>query len=358
MQVALDLAKNGEGNVLPNPVVGCVIVKENQKIGQGYHQKFGADHAEINALREAGPKAENSTMYVTLEPCAHYGKTPPCTAAIIKSGIKKVFVAMEDPNPKVAGKGIAALAAAGIEVKTGLLNYEAHKMNRAFIKYISTGLPYVSVKIAQTLDGKIADTNNNSQWITGTFSRQSVQNLRFTAGAVLVGAGTVCSDDPKLTIRNRKVMQQPWRIVLDPALQTSVDSQLYTDENKQRTIVFTSVCRKNDDAISKLEKNGVHLYFCDCEPNLHFELNEVLKNLGEMEIAHVLVEGGSRIFSSFMQQKCADELLLFIAPKLFGKGLSALDIEGYSASAPLRFRDQTWSQSADDMLFRATIDWD
>ncbi len=351
MQQALELAQKGRGLVLPNPLVGCVVVKNNQIVGKGYHQKFGEAHAEVNALQDAGSQARGATLYVTLEPCCHTGKTPPCTNEILQCGIKKVVIACSDPNPLVSGKGIKQLIAAGIEVVSGVLQDEACHLNRVFNKFIRSRKPYITLKIAQTLDGKIADINHKSKWISGELSRECVHRMRFESGAVLVGAGTVFADNPRLTVRTFHISEQPWRIVIDPKLIAPLNSLVFADELKHRTLVLISKDQSQKAKAEKLVRNGVKIVVCDQTATGHFDLNKLLDKLGEMGLAHILVEGGQKIFSSFFKQKCIDELQIFIAPKLFGQGLSSLQVPGWTADSPCILENTSWNKMGNDLLF-------
>jgi diaminohydroxyphosphoribosylaminopyrimidine deaminase/5-amino-6-(5-phosphoribosylamino)uracil reductase len=319
MLQCVELARRGKGYVSPNPLVGAVIVKGKRIVGRGYHRKFGEAHAEINALRDAGQKARGATLYVNLEPCSHYGKTPPCTDAIISSGIRRVVVGMIDPNPLVKGKGIRALNSAGVEVRTGILSDECRKLNEFFIKKLMTGLPFVTLKIAQTLDGKIALTNGSSQWITSKESRKRVHQLRAEYDAVLVGARTVQLDDPRLTVRFVRG-RNPKRILLDGSLSTPLSGRLFSDGFRSLTIVFV---RRGGSAVFErrkeiLKSRGVRIIEVGAHRDGTLSLKALLESLADLNILSVLVEGGQQVFTQFLEEGFVDRLLVFVSPKVYG----------------------------------------
>ncbi|MBI5214893.1 MAG: bifunctional diaminohydroxyphosphoribosylaminopyrimidine deaminase/5-amino-6-(5-phosphoribosylamino)uracil reductase RibD [Ignavibacteriae bacterium] len=321
----LSLARKGAGSVSPNPMVGCVIVKNGKVIGTGYHQKFGEAHAEVNAINSARESVSGATVYVNLEPCNYFGKTPPCTKLLIKSKIKRVVVGMLDPNPKVSGKGIKQLQKAGIEVEFGLLEDETKKLNEAFTKYILTNRPFVTLKIAQTLDGKIADRNRKSKWITGEESLHHVHQLRAEYDAVLVGAGTIKADDSLLTVRQVQG-RNPVRVILDGNFSLSEDAKIFHDTSA-KTLLFTSKMRgrKQNDKKSYLESLGVEIIEMPDPVPGYMSLENILKVLGEKGIASLLVEGGATTFSHFLERNLADKMMCFIAPKILGQGLNVFE---------------------------------
>lgn len=333
MQRCLELAKYGLGNVSPNPLVGCVIAKNGKIIGEGYHKKFGSAHAEINAIKDAclnrqakrkRNSLKGSTLYVNLEPCSHQGKTKPCVDKIIKNKIAKVVIGIKDPNPDVAGNGIKKLRENGIKVETNILKEECLELNKFFFKHIQTGIPYVTLKVAQSLDGKITDKKYNSKWISGEDSRKYVHKLRSKYDAVLIGRNTLEKDNPKLTVRNFKG-RNPLRIILDTKLTSKLNKNVFTDSQRKKTIVITS--KKADKRkVKELNLIGVEVLFCSVKDK-RLNLAETLKILGELGINSVLVEGGGEIFSSFVKENLADELLMFISSKVMGKGIDALDSE-------------------------------
>jgi diaminohydroxyphosphoribosylaminopyrimidine deaminase/5-amino-6-(5-phosphoribosylamino)uracil reductase len=319
MLQCIELARRGKGYVSPNPLVGAVIVKDKRIVGKGYHQKFGEAHAEINALRDAGRKARVATLYVNLEPCSHYGKTPPCTDAIISSGIRRVVVGMIDPNPLVKGRGIRALSSAGVEVRTGILSRECRELNEFFVKKMTTGLPFVMLKIAQTLDGKIALPNGHSRWITSKESRKRVHQLRAEYDAVLVGAKTVQLDDPRLTVRFVKG-RNPKRILVDGSLSTPLSSRLFSDGFRSQTIAFVRQSERGEIERKKeiLERRGVQIFEIHGRRDGTLPLKSVLESLADMNILSVLVEGGQRVFTQFLEEGLVDRVLVFVAPRVYG----------------------------------------
>ncbi len=318
MAEALRLAERGRGKTSPNPMVGAVVVKDTQIIGSGFHKFPGGDHAEVIALREAGVNARNSTLYVTLEPCCHYGKTPPCTDAILKSGISRVVIAMSDPNPQVCGRGISILGHAGIETTTGILEDVAKKLNEAYIKYIVLKIPYLTLKLAVTLDGKIADLSGNSKWITGVETRKWVHRLRAWSDAVMVGSGTILADDPELNVRDVEGVN-PIRVIIDESLDTPPDSRVCSGES---CIMVTSP----DSDINKqtaLTGRGVTVWRISRTEN-GISLHDVMKQLGEKEIVSVLCEGGGILAGSLLNQKLVDKIIFTVAPKILGEGKDSI----------------------------------
>lgn len=336
MGLALDLARSAQGQTSPNPLVGAVCVKGGQIIGTGAHLKAGTPHAEVHALLMAGTESRDADLYVTLEPCAHTGKTPPCTDLIITSGIRRVFVASIDPNPSVNGTGIRLLKAAGIEVFTGILQEEAEQLNRAFFHFIKYGKPYVTLKAAATLDGRLSTQTGDSKWITSDEVRTDVHHLRHTHDAILVGVQTVLHDNPFLTTRLPHGGKNPIRIVLDRHLRTPTTANIVTD-GAVATIIFTLDSPRSrtvffEHPFVSIERISEDVPF----------LNEVLKRLANKGIMTLFVEGGSRVHSSFINEGLADELYLYMAPKLIGNGASLFmddtrNLMGESES--LRFLD-------------------
>ncbi len=321
IKLAIELAKKGRGKVSPNPLVGCVIIKEERIIGAGYHEKFGGNHAEINAINSAREDLENATLYINLEPCSHYGKTPPCVDKIIEKKFKRVVIGTLDMNPLVSGAGVKKLKAAGIEVKVGLLEKECIELNKFFFKYIIKKIPYVTLKAAQTIDSKIADTTGNSKWISSTASRRYVHLLRARYDAVLVGPGTVRIDEPGLTVRLTEG-RNPKRIVLDSRFELSTNHKIFTSNNDKNTIVVTS--NKNFDKkrrIKKLNSMGIKIIFAKSNSNGRLNLKSVLHELAKNQIASVLVEGGGEIYTSFLSENMFDDIFLFISPKILGSGV-------------------------------------
>ncbi|MCX7825981.1 MAG: bifunctional diaminohydroxyphosphoribosylaminopyrimidine deaminase/5-amino-6-(5-phosphoribosylamino)uracil reductase RibD, partial [Verrucomicrobiae bacterium] len=305
MRRALTLARRALGLTSPNPMVGALVVKNRRVIAEGYHHHAGGPHAEIHALNAAGKRAAGADLYVTLEPCSTHGRTPPCTDAIIAAGIRRVVVAARDPNPSHDGRGMAVLRDAGIKVEIGLLGHEAARLNEAFNKWIRTGQPFVTVKLAMSLDGKIATRRGESRWITGEEARACVQELRRAADAILVGAGTVIADDPQLTVRAGKVERQPWRVIADSGGRTPLEARVLSDEHRARTIVLTTA-QSASSWRRQLAERGVTVLECAARDE-RVDLLDALKQLGGREITGVLVEGGGQLVGSLLDQRLVDK---------------------------------------------------
>ena len=321
MRQCLQIAQKGIGTVNPNPLVGCIIVRKGKIVGKGFHQKYGGSHAEIFALLRAGKKAKRATMYINLEPCVHFGKTPPCVDAIIQSGISKVIIAMKDPNPLVNGRSLRRLREAGIQVQVGIMQTEAKQINEKFVKFMKTGMPFVGIKIAQTLDGYIADALGKSKWITSKEARKEAHRLRSEYDAVLIGATTVINDDPELTVRIVKG-RNPVRVVIDNRLSISLNRKIF-DTTNAPTWVFTSksalILKKSK--VRALALKGVRVF--EVSPTLRFDGRKILQILSSEGISSVLIEGGSETIAGFISQGLSDKLYLFVAPRLLGGGLNA-----------------------------------
>lgn len=340
MKLALELAKKGLGRTSPNPAVGAVVVKDGEVVGKGFHRRAGEDHAEVVALKEAGEKAEGAELYVTLEPCSHYGKTPPCTQAIIASGIKKVYAAVLDPNPLVSGKGIKRLRECGIEVEVGLLHEEAWEINEAFFHYITKGRPFVALKMAMTLDGKIATRSRDSKWVTGEKAREFVHRLRNTYDAVLVGIGTVLADDPMLNVRlEEKDVRDPVRLIVDGFLEIPEESRIVKTAQKQKTIIYTSR-KAQREKVQTLEGLGVEVVEVGEEAD-SLPLEAVLLDLAQRGIMSVLVEGGSRINGYLWDRRLVDKVYWFIAPRICGGEKALSPIGGWGVE---RMEDAVYLQ--------------
>lgn len=322
MRRALELAKLRKGLTHPNPTVGCVIVKDGKIIAEGYHEKAGMPHAEAVALEKAGTQAEGSTLYVTLEPCTHYGRTPPCTDAIIRAKVKRVVIATLDPNPLMSGRGVQKLREAGIDVCVGVLEDEARELNEDFFTYITQKRPYITLKLAQSIDGRIATKHGESQWITNQESRTFAHRLRAQATAVLVGINTVLRDDPSLTVRHIPWESQPIRIVLDPNLKIPITSKLVREKTAKTLIITAS---ENREKIKILEDEGIKVLLALAKEG-KLILKEVLRELYFMEIMHLLVEGGAQTITSFVKEDLYDRLFIFLAPILIGEGIGIGDI--------------------------------
>lgn len=324
MKLAIELAGETKGQTSPNPVVGAVVVKENQIVGMGAHLKAGEPHAEVHAIRMAGEKAKDATIYVTLEPCSHYGRTPPCADLIIKSGIKRVVIASVDPNPLVAGGGIKKLCDAGITVDVGVMQKEAEKLNDVFFHYISTKRPYVTLKSATSLDGKIATVTGESQWITGEEARQDVHRYRHEHDAILVGVGTVLKDDPSLTTRLPSGGKNPIRVILDSQLRTPLQSKVVSDSLAE-TWIITAQAPSKDTLAPFLSKKNVKVIPLGQNK---IEIADLLNLLGEKGVTSLFVEGGSEVNWSFIQSKLVNQIIMYIAPKLIGGSLAPTSIGG------------------------------
>ena len=317
MEHALVLAARARGRTSPNPLVGAVIVRDGEIIGEGYHQKAGQAHAEIHALNQAKGFAEGATMYVTLEPCCHWGRTPPCTEALIRAKLASVFVAMKDPNPQVAGDGIRQLEEAGIRVQVGICETESRQLNEVFIKYITTQLPFVILKSAISLDGKIATASGESQWITSETSREKVHEIRAQVDAILVGVGTVLQDNPSLTVRlPKKQNGDPIRVVVDSRGRTPLGAKVFNPDSNAGTLIAVTE-NAPSEKLEALKSAGADVLIIEAQ-NGRVCLSALMRELGHRGITSVLVEGGGEINAAALQSGIVDKLMFFIAPKLIG----------------------------------------
>ena len=350
---AIELARNGMGKVNPNPLVGSVIVKEGRIIGEGYHPCFGKEHAEIMALRQAGEQANGATLYVNLEPCCHFGKTPPCTNAVIKAGIKRVVVGMVDPNPLVNQKGIGILRQHNIEVRTGVEEETCKQLNRVFIKYITTGMPFVTLKIAQSLDGRIATTIGHSQWITSPEARVEAHRIRSENDAVVVGIGTVLADNPQLTVRHVPG-RNPYRIVLDSKLQIPLDGFLLSDENVSKTIVAT--VSEDEEKIARIKAAGAHVWQFEKSENGNILIANLLQKAAHARMSAVMVEGGAKVLTSFFKETMVDHLVVAIAPKIIGTGIETIgDLGIRSVNDSIELINVSVERLGPDIIIRADV---
>jgi len=340
MSRALMLAIKGIYTTAPNPNVGCVLVKDGEVVGEGWHKKAGEAHAEINALKQAGDKAEGATAYVTLEPCCHQGKTPPCTNALIKAKVKRVVAAMIDPHSKVAGEGLKQLETAGIFVEHGLLEEQAKEINSGFIKRMQKRLPYVRCKLAMSLDGRTAMASGESKWITSAAAREDVQRLRAKSSAILTGVGTILADDPSMTVRLEGIdSHQPIRVVVDTNLSMPVDAKMLKEQGQ--TVLMTC---SSDEHIAQVLKNAgadIHMMpYC----NTSVDLKSVMQQLSDMQINDVLLESGATLSGAMLQAGLIDELIIYMAPVLMGnhaRGLFALPgLEKMQDKIELKITDQ------------------
>jgi diaminohydroxyphosphoribosylaminopyrimidine deaminase / 5-amino-6-(5-phosphoribosylamino)uracil reductase len=314
MQQALDLAKKAAGRVSPNPMVGCVIVKNGKTLSKSYHKKYGSHHAEVNALKPLKGMAKGATMYVTLEPCHHHGNTPPCVEAVIRAQVKRVVIAMKDPDPRTAGKSIRKLKKAGIEVKVGVLKTAAEELNRFFIKQITTGKPYVIAKVAQSLDGKITATRGKQTWLTGKAAKKYVQRLRSEVDAVLVGRQTILIDDPQLNVRDAK-KPQPKRIVLDSKLRLPLTKNIFKVHGGE--VILVCALPENNARVRKYREQGVSV-LCAGSKGQKVDLKILLKKLSLLRVNSLLVEGGAKVFTACYEQQIVDEWRFIVAPKTIG----------------------------------------
>ncbi|MXQ52193.1 bifunctional diaminohydroxyphosphoribosylaminopyrimidine deaminase/5-amino-6-(5-phosphoribosylamino)uracil reductase RibD [Shimazuella alba] len=349
MSLAIQLAKATAGQTSPNPMVGAVVVKENRLLGSGAHLRAGTPHAEVHALRMAGEEAQGSTIFVTLEPCNHFGRTPPCTEKIIECGVKRVVIGSGDPDKLVAGKGIARLKEAGIEVVEGVLEQECLQLNEAYFYHRRTGMPFVTLKTATTLDGKIATANGDSRWITGEESRAFVHQLRHEQDAILVGANTVIADDPELTTRLPQGDGiHPVRVILDSKLRTPITAKIL-DISKASTWIFTT----DDKDLFKeaaFQEAGVQVISTGRGPKV--DITKVLEILGEKGILSLMVEGGSQINASMLRGNHVHKVIAFLAPKFLGGISSPSSIGGESPekmSEALSLHRVSWNQYGQDV---------
>ncbi|NVM22059.1 MAG: bifunctional diaminohydroxyphosphoribosylaminopyrimidine deaminase/5-amino-6-(5-phosphoribosylamino)uracil reductase RibD [Desulfobacterales bacterium] len=318
MKMALELAQQGRGRTSPNPMVGAVVVRAGRVVGKGFHQAAGGAHAEIHALEDAGEKAKGATLYVTLEPCNHTGRTPPCTQEIVKSGIKRVVAGMKDPNPLVTGGGLAFLKSQRLEVASGVCEDECHRLNEIFMKYSTTCLPFVILKCAATLDGRIATRTGDSKWITNPGSRQFVHELRHAVDAVMVGIGTVVKDNPRLTTRlEGRKGSDPIRIVLDTRLSIPLDARLLHLSSDSDTLIVTGMTVRRRRKKRSIENPGVRILPIDSDGD-QIDLGSLVKELGKMEITSLLIEGGSRVNGSALKAGIVDKVYMFYAPRIYG----------------------------------------
>ena len=334
MALALKLSKLGQAGVGANPMVGCVISSDDKIIAKDYHHQYGQEHAEINALNQIGHKAENCKLYVTLEPCSHHGKTPPCINAIIKAGIKKVYVATLDPNPLVSGSGVKLMKENGIDVEIGLLENNAIEVNRGFFKRMKTGLPFITSKIAMSLDGRVAMRSGESKWITSEASRADVQILRSQNQAILTGSGTILNDNPMLTVRNKKLQSKPLRVIIDSS-NSITDKSLNIFSSESETLIL-------NPTNSKILKNG------------KIDLKSALIKLGEMGINNVLLESGSGLNGAMMESSLIDEFIIYTAPVILGSDAQAMmELPFKKMSEKISLNILELTQVANDLKIRA-----
>ena len=356
MRMALRLAEKAKGRTSPNPMVGALVAKNGKVIARGWHKKAGEPHAEAIALTKAGAAAKGSTLYVTLEPCSHtHKRTPPCSPLVIGSGVKRVVIAMIDPNPRVSGGGIRAIRKARIEVTTGVLEGEARKLNEAFIKHVTTGMPFVTLKIAQTLDGRIATASGESKWITGEQAREEGHRLRDTHDAILVGINTVLADDPSLTTRIPGG-RDPIRVIVDSRLRIPLTAKVLTQKSSAGTIIAT-LASAPKDKVRKLQDRGAEVITIKNAQG-RVDLKDLMKKLGKKDIMSVLIEGGSEINASALKAGVVDKAVLFLAPLLMTGADSRCAIGGLSPlklSQALKLDDVTVKFVGADLMVTGYI---
>ena len=370
MRRAIELARQGSGFVNPNPMVGCVVVKDNTIIAEGYHEYYGGFHAERNALTNCKSDCNGATLYVTLEPCCHHGKTPPCTDIIIEKGIKKVVVGLLDPNPLVNRKGVEILEKAGIEVVTGVEEESIKELNKVFLKYIKTKRPYVLLKTAMTLDGKIASYTGDSKWITNEKSRHLVHKLRSEMMGIVTGIGTVKADDPMLNCRlevqqpiansQKPDIHQPIRIIVDTKASISLESNIVKTANEYRTILAVgqqSMVNGQQSKVEMLKSLNVEILYCE-EKDGHVDINDLMIKLGQKGIDSLLLEGGATLNAAFLQAGCVDEVYAFIAPKIIGGEHSKSPVGGQGIELmkdAITFQNVEIEQIENDILIKCKI---
>ncbi|AJF29256.1 bifunctional diaminohydroxyphosphoribosylaminopyrimidine deaminase/5-amino-6-(5-phosphoribosylamino)uracil reductase RibD [Clostridium botulinum] len=354
MELALELAKKGEGKVNPNPLVGALIVKDNEIIGSGYHEKYGEAHAEVNAINNATKSLDGSTIYVTLEPCSHYGKTPPCVDLIIEKKIKKVIIGMLDPNPMVSGRSIKKLKDNDIEVIVGVEEEKCKKINESFIKYITSNLPFVILKSAISLDGKIATSIGESKWITSEESRRDGHLLRNKLSAIMVGINTIIEDNPELTCRIENG-KNPIRVIVDSNLRIPLKSKVVNNSDKL-TIVATT---KYADKLKKQEliNKGVRVIEIN-DKNKKVDLKELMRCLGTLKIDSILIEGGGTLNFSALEENIVDKVRFYIAPKILGGERSKSSIGGegfFKLSDAVKLKELTYEKLSEDIVIEGYI---
>jgi diaminohydroxyphosphoribosylaminopyrimidine deaminase/5-amino-6-(5-phosphoribosylamino)uracil reductase len=357
MHRALELAAQARGRTSPNPMVGAVLVRDNQLVGEGFHAYAGSDHAEVVALREAGPAATGATLYVSLEPCCHFGRTPPCVEQILEAGVRRVVTACEDPNPAVSGKGISALRAAGVVVDIGVLAEEAARLNEAFFTHVRTGRPFVTMKVAASLDGKIATQTGDSRWITGESARRRVHQLRNEVDACLVGIGTVLRDDPLLTTRLGITDQRdPIRVIVDNLARLPLRAKVVNRASTAPTILAVSQMAPQTK-LDALRQEGVQIVVVENSPR-RVSLERLMEVLGKRGILSVMIEGGAEINASALREGIVDKVLVFLAPILIGGKSTPTAVGGAgieTLSQALRLRDVRIERFDDDILVEGYI---
>ena len=353
MGMALDLAVKAKEKTYPNPMVGAVIVKAGKIIGKGHHLRAGGDHAEIRAIKDTRGRCDGAAMFVTLEPCDHYGKTPPCTDAIINSGIKTVYVGMKDPNPLNSGSGIKKLRNAGIKVMAGVRSKEAEELGRKYIKFITKNMPYITVKLAQSVDGKIAARDGSSKWISSEKSRKYTKKMRERFNGIMVGINTVLNDDP-LLLDEKKKGYKTSRIVVDSTLKVPVDAALIKTRKKSPVIIAsTDLAPKTK--VRKLEKLGVDVIQVKNKRG-KVDIKKLLRELAKKDLLNVLVEGGGHLIGSMLDEKLVDEVHFYISPKILGGPYSSIKGMGVSnIKNAVKIKDMTIEASGEDIVVKGRV---
>ena len=350
MRLALDLAWQRLGTTSPNPTVGAVVVRAEEVVGRGVTQPVGGPHAEVGALNEAGEKAAGATLYVTLEPCAHHGRTPPCADLILSRGVTRVVCAMEDPDARVAGRGIERLRRAGVGVTVGVLEQEARRLNAFYIKHRTTGLPFVVLKLAQSLDGRIAAASGDAKWITGEAARQRAHLLRSRVDAVLVGAGTVLADDPMLTVRMVEG-RDPARIVVDSALRIPETARVL----RPGRVIVAAADRADEGRAQRLRERGAEVWRLPAVDG-RVDLRALVAELGRRDFLSVMIEGGGQVAASALRAGVVDQVQVFIAPRLIGSGVDAVgDLNVTKIAEAVRLTDVEIERLGDDLLYIANV---
>ncbi|MEA2036743.1 MAG: bifunctional diaminohydroxyphosphoribosylaminopyrimidine deaminase/5-amino-6-(5-phosphoribosylamino)uracil reductase RibD [Nanoarchaeota archaeon] len=350
MELALKLAEKGKGNVSPNPIVGSLIVKRGRIAGRGWHRKCGEAHAEVCALKEAGKKAKDGILYVTLEPCSHWGRTPPCTEQIVEAGIREVVIGMKDPNPLI--NGYQELKFRGLKTRIGILENECKKMNETYTKYIKTKRPFVLVKAAMSLDGKIATRTGHSKYITGREARKYVHQLRSELDSIMVGINTILKDNPQLTVRHVKG-NNPIKIVVDSTLKIPLNAKVIKNEPQKLIVATTSKALKKK--VKKLQQKGVNVLIVK-QKNGRVDLNELMKQLGKLEITSIMIEGGAELNAEAIRQKIGDKIMFFIALGIIGHGLDAIgDLGITKVDKSVKLKDISSSKIGRDILIEGYL---
>lgn len=358
MSEALELAQLGRGSTSPNPMVGALVVKDGAIVGSGCHLLAGGPHAEVVALDAAGERARGATLYVTLEPCCHTGRTPPCTQRIIASGVKRVVAAMTDPNLQVKGQGLAQLQAAGIEVKTDVLHHAAARLNEAFIKYMTHHLPFVTLKAAMTLDGKIATRTGASRWISGESSRRFGHRLRHESDAIMVGIGTLLADDPRLTTRLPEGGKDSLRVIVDSHARTPAHAKVVR-ERPENTLIVTTACAA-PERVEALRYQGVDVVMLGADDQRQVPLDEMMSHLAQRDVTSLLVEGGSRLNYSLLEAGLVDKVHFFLAPMLIGGECAPTPVGGAGKAnieEAWQLGDSTVERLGPDVLITAYVNY-